>query len=66
LVTVDPEKLERVSSLALAEGVVLTVIGEVSGSEITVPGEAPMPVSSLRDVHESWLPRFMGSAVLSH
>jgi len=66
LVTIDPQKLEHVSALALADGVVLTILGTVSGSKITVPGEAPIEVASLRDAHESWLPRFMGSGVVTH
>ncbi|MBV8448197.1 MAG: phosphoribosylformylglycinamidine synthase subunit PurL [Hyphomicrobiales bacterium] len=66
LVTVDPEKLEHVLNLALADGVVLTILGEVSGSDIAIPGEAPISVASLREAHESWLPSFMGSGVVSH
>src|SRR6202035_1543234 len=64
IVTVDPARLEEVSNLALADGVVLTIMGTVEGRDIAIPGEAPVPVASLREAHEGWLPRYMGGALV--
>jgi phosphoribosylformylglycinamidine synthase subunit PurL len=65
IVTVDPAGLEEVSNLALADGVVLTILGTVAGGDIAIPDEKPVPVASLREAHESWLPGYMGAAVLA-
>ncbi|MFI4994171.1 MAG: phosphoribosylformylglycinamidine synthase subunit PurL [Hyphomicrobiales bacterium] len=59
LVTVDRAKLGEVSNLALGAGVILTVLGEVSGDRLAIRDEPPVPVASLREAHEAWLPRYM-------
>jgi phosphoribosylformylglycinamidine synthase II len=64
IVTVDPARLEEVSNLALADGVVLTIMGTVEGRDIAIPGEAPVLVASLGEAHEGWLPRYMGAGAL--
>jgi len=49
--------------LARAEeaGIPVRVIGETGGDAITVPGEQPVPLQRLRDLHEDWLPHYMSS-----
>jgi phosphoribosylformylglycinamidine synthase len=59
IVTVAPERLEEVSKLALAAGVVMRQLGEVSGDSLSIPGEQPVPVASLSEAHEGWLPGYM-------
>jgi phosphoribosylformylglycinamidine synthase len=59
LVTVEPGRLEEVSKLALAAGVILKVVGEVVGGRLEIPGEPPVSVASLKEAHEGFLPSYM-------
>jgi phosphoribosylformylglycinamidine synthase len=59
LVTVERGRLEEVSNLALAAGVILKIVGEVRGELIEIPGEKPVSVASLKEAHEGLLPRYM-------
>ncbi|SEC94113.1 phosphoribosylformylglycinamidine synthase subunit II [Rhizobiales bacterium GAS188] len=65
LLSVEPARLEEVSNLALADGVILTILGTVGGSDLVIPDEPPMPVAALRQAHEGFLPRYMGAALVS-
>ena len=51
--------LDRIMAAATAAGVPCARIATTGGRELTVPGAAPILVSEMRSVHESWLPRFM-------
>ena len=35
------------------------IVGTIGGEAIVVPGEEPLPLASLRQAHEGWLPGFM-------
>jgi phosphoribosylformylglycinamidine synthase len=59
IVTVTPERLEEVSRLALAAGVVMRELGEVSGDNLSIPVEPPVPIALLKQAHEAWLPSYM-------
>jgi len=65
LLAVEPERLEEVRERALADGVILTILGTVGGADIVIPDEPPMPVATLREAHEGFLPGYMGQALVS-
>jgi phosphoribosylformylglycinamidine synthase subunit PurL len=44
---------------AAASGVPAQRIGRTGGDALTLPGEAPISVETLRHAHESWLPDYM-------
>jgi len=48
--------IERAKLLALPA----RVIGRVGGAELSLPGEAELPLAELRTAHEGWLPTYMG------
>ena len=55
----------KVAELLLAAreaGVPVRLLGSAGGSELTVEGFAPISLVSLREAHESWLPRLMDGA----
>jgi len=61
VVTAASENLPKIGTLAAQAGVKLRQLGRTSGSQLTLPGETPILVSTLQARHESWLPEFMGS-----
>ena len=51
---------EEVLAIARAEGVPARVIGHVDAeARLTLPGEVPISLATLRSAHEAWLPRYM-------
>ena len=52
---------DNIIELAEAAGVPVRVVGEAKGDEITVPGESPIKLQRLKDLHEGWLPHYMTS-----
>ena len=60
LVAVAPDKLDRVIARIILEtnGCALA-IGVAGGDALTLPGEAPILLSELREAHESPLPAYM-------
>lgn len=59
LVTCGAESADSVVAELHNAGVAATKIGLTEGDSLTLPGEAPVPLSRLRSVHENWLPDFM-------
>jgi len=50
-------------SLAARAGIELVELGRTAGEpRLTLPGEVPISLGSLRAAHEAWLPRFMAGA----
>ena len=49
---------------AADRGVVVENIGETGGNVLTIPGEAPVEIAELRNVHEGWLPGYMDKAAI--
>ncbi|MDB5475691.1 MAG: phosphoribosylformylglycinamidine synthase [Phenylobacterium sp.] len=48
-------------AVAEAAGVPARVVGEAGGDAIAAPGLFSLPLETLREAHEGWLPGFMGS-----
>jgi phosphoribosylformylglycinamidine synthase len=46
---------------AAGKGIPVRIIGETKGDEITMPGEKPIKLQHLKDLHEGWLPHYMTS-----
>jgi phosphoribosylformylglycinamidine synthase len=61
VITAKPADLPKIESLAKAAGVAIRRLGTTGGSQLTLPGEDPILVSTLQASHESWLPNYMGS-----
>jgi len=61
VVTASPAGLPRIETAAAQAGVKLRPLGRTGGSQLTLPGENPILVSSLQARFESWLPDYMGS-----
>jgi phosphoribosylformylglycinamidine synthase subunit PurL len=58
---VSPAQAATITDRARALGLPARVVGKVGGAAITLKGEAALPLDDLRQVHEAWLPRLMGS-----
>lgn len=52
---------ETVISNANAAGVVARVIGRTGGSDIEIAGIGSVPVATLRQAHEEWMPTYMNA-----
>ena len=52
---------EAVLRAAAAAGVPAMVIGRTGGTSLTVSGQDPISVSTLREAHEGWLPAYMAA-----
>jgi phosphoribosylformylglycinamidine synthase len=59
VVAASPDKADAIHKAAALARVPVRLIGSVGGEEITLAGEAPLPISALKSAHEDWLPRFM-------
>lgn len=59
LLALPADAAEAVVAEAKAAGVPARIIGQTSGSELALPGEAAVSVAALRKTHESWLPDYM-------
>ncbi len=46
-------------------GVPAIRIGATGGASLTLPGEAPIAIETLRGAHESWLPTYMGGEIIN-
>jgi len=62
IVEVSPDQAEDVIERARLLALPARIIGRVGGDELRLPGEAPLKLAELRDIHESWLPRYMSGA----
>ncbi|MEX2644099.1 MAG: phosphoribosylformylglycinamidine synthase subunit PurL [Acetobacterales bacterium] len=52
---------EAVIEAAQSAGVPVVAVGTSGGDALTVPGKGVISLAVLRDIHEGWLPQFMGS-----
>jgi phosphoribosylformylglycinamidine synthase len=59
LVTVPADKTQSVLKRAQAASVPAVVIGRTGGEALALPGEQPLPLKTLSERFESWLPRYM-------
>ena len=59
IVTVAQGEADAIISKARATGVTLRRLGQTGGDTLTLPGERPILVKILVELHESWLPDFM-------
>jgi phosphoribosylformylglycinamidine synthase len=63
LVTVPGGKAQDLLKRAQDASVLVTVIGKTGGDILALPGEQPLPVKTLSERFESWLPRYMAGEV---
>ncbi|MGO9475989.1 MAG: phosphoribosylformylglycinamidine synthase subunit PurL [Rhodomicrobium sp.] len=61
LVAASAKASEAILKQAEALGLPARIAAQIEGDAIMVPGEAPLPLSHLRQAHEGWLPGFMAS-----
>ncbi|MGH6791872.1 MAG: phosphoribosylformylglycinamidine synthase subunit PurL [Methyloceanibacter sp.] len=59
VVAASPDKADAIHKAAALAEVPIRLLGRVGGEAIALQGEAPLPLGTLRTVHEDWLPRFM-------
>jgi phosphoribosylformylglycinamidine synthase subunit PurL len=59
LATVPADKAQDLLKRAQAASVPAAVIGRTGGEALTLPGEQALPVKTLSERFESWLPRYM-------
>ncbi|WP_244500913.1 AIR synthase-related protein, partial [Methyloceanibacter marginalis] len=59
VVAIAPENADAIHKAAAVGEVPVRVLGTVGGDVIALPGERPLPLTTLRAAHEDWLPRFM-------
>lgn len=52
---------DPIFAAAGAAGVHASVVGEAGGDTLAAPGLFDLPLRRLREAHEGWLPRYMGS-----
>src|SRR5208337_3682133 len=61
LIAASAKASEAILKQAGALGLPARIAAQIEGDAIAVPGEAPLPLSRLRQAHEGWLPGFMAS-----
>ena len=59
VLAVAPALAEEVAERAKLLGLPYRIVGRVGGDALTLKGEAPLKLSSLRSAHEAWLPGYM-------
>jgi phosphoribosylformylglycinamidine synthase len=64
LVAVREEDRGRIMERARKANVACSVIGVAQGASICIPFEAPLPLSTLREANERWLPAYMSSPIV--
>ena len=62
LLCVDPADLDALVERATAAGISGRVLGRMGGHRMVVDGVIDLPLKTLRDAHEAWLPDYMASA----
>jgi phosphoribosylformylglycinamidine synthase len=61
IIAVDGAGAETVVEQAGTAGVPARIVGEVGGGALTVFGENPISLATLRAAHENWLPDYMAA-----
>lgn len=59
LVTAPAASADAVMAEAKAAGVPAQTIGATGGTELALPGEAPLAIAALKTAHDAWLPDYM-------
>ena len=59
VVTIKPEQFDDLAARAKTAGVPIRRIGMTHGNALTLPGERPILLDTLRERHEGWLPGYM-------
>lgn len=59
---VSPKEAESVLDRARMLGLPARIVGRTGGDALVLKGEPALPLAELREVYESWLPRYMGGA----
>jgi phosphoribosylformylglycinamidine synthase II len=59
VLAVEPGKTNAVLKQAKDKGVTVTTLGKTHNETLDVKGQCSIPVQTLREAHESWLPSFM-------
>ena len=54
-------RLPEIEAAARQHNIPLLKLGKTEGDRLTLPGERPILVAELRDLHESWLPAYMAA-----
>jgi len=63
LVTVPADKAQAVLKRAQDASVPAAIVGKTGGDALALPGEPALPVKTLSERFESWLPRYMAGDV---
>ena len=59
VLTAPQARAAKIEAVARAQHIPLRRLGNTDGDRLTLPGERPILVAELRDLHESWLPTYM-------
>jgi phosphoribosylformylglycinamidine synthase len=59
VVEVSPDEAEAVIERARSLALPARIVARVGGDSLALPGEPPVKLAELRDIHESWLPHYM-------
>jgi phosphoribosylformylglycinamidine synthase len=59
VIAASPNKADAIHKAAALAEVPIRLLGRAGGEAIAMQGKAPLPLGTLRTVHEDWLPRFM-------
>jgi phosphoribosylformylglycinamidine synthase subunit PurL len=62
-VTVKADQFEPFAGAAKAAGVPIRRIGITHGNALTIPGERPILLKALAELHEGWLPAYMAGSL---
>ena len=57
----SPELAEEIIDRARLLALPARVVGRVGGDDLSIKGEAPLPLSGLREAHEGWMPAYMSA-----
>ena len=60
VLAVASDDVAKVEAAAKAAGVPCSTLGRTGGHALSLPGEAPISIATLRAAFEDWFPRFMG------
>jgi phosphoribosylformylglycinamidine synthase subunit PurL len=63
IVTVSAARADRIIQRAGAAGISVRQLGLTSGDALTLEGERPIPIATLHQRSEAWLPGYMAGAV---
>ena len=61
LLAISEEHLDTIRHMAAESDIVLTHLGTTGGSELVVEGHCSLKLDTLRELNESWLPRYMAA-----